>query len=630
MLNSNASALDPARGFTQYGGGQNVAGASGNLGGQTGLQGGMPSVRGNLAGLQPGQNTAGQQMPQGRFGQQAQNQALQSNLQQLTQLQQGRAQVNGAGAVVAGNAGAAAGRANPLGLANMNPPQLSGIRPGDRTGLGLTNLGAQGGPPQGLNLQGGYGNQASLAAALTNQHTAANNARQLAGVNNVQLNTSRLPMPNMMGPSMLQQQQQPGMTTTGQDIMSLLTRKQQGNQGLAAAVLTAVQHTSADANAANAYAALLKQARPGQPGGLAGSAVADGFSIANEVDFPALSAAPQRNGDDVRPGYGGLGQGAGSVMGGRAGFPGVLGDPFGQDAVRAQVADMEHIFRMQQQAQQQQAQQQQQARPAGATLMQANKQTLLGGQLGGQLLGGPGQTADAGMKGGQHSMAGQPVLPSGPPPDKWGFLAIMPLLKMADPDATMLALGTDLTTLGLDLNSNANLHRNLVSPLSDHPIKVEPEYELPACYKHAPQRLQPGYLSRFKEETLFYIFYSMPADEAQLIAADELSTRGWLFHRRMRMWMLPAPGLTQKTPRGEQGAFLVFNPTLWEVEQKQDLEVSYEECEAAPRLPRIKPGPGAPGGAMPPGAPGPGPPGVAPVGAAAGPPGMGQVGQART
>jgi CCR4-NOT transcription complex subunit 2 len=51
--------------------------------------------------------------------------------------------------------------------------------------------------------------------------------------------------------------------------------------------------------------------------------------------------------------------------------------------------------------------------------------------------------------------------------------------------------------------------------------------QVPACYKHTPPRLQPGYLAKFKEETLFYIFYSMPQDEAQLIAADELYSRGW-------------------------------------------------------------------------------------------------------
>ncbi len=90
---------------------------------------------------------------------------------------------------------------------------------------------------------------------------------------------------------------------------------------------------------------------------------------------------------------------------------------------------------------------------------------------------------------------------------------------------------------------------------------AEPEFELPSCYKHTPQRLQPGYLTKFKDETLFFIFYSMPGDEAQLIAADELSTRGWIFHRRLRMWFMPTPAPPpQKTGRGERGNFVVFNP----------------------------------------------------------------------
>ena len=81
---------------------------------------------------------------------------------------------------------------------------------------------------------------------------------------------------------------------------------------------------------------------------------------------------------------------------------------------------------------------------------------------------------------------------------------------MTDQDLTMLALGTDLTSLGLNLNSADNLHKTLLSCLADSPIKPEPEFELPACYKHTPQRLQPGYLTKFKEESLFYMFYSMP------------------------------------------------------------------------------------------------------------------------
>ncbi len=45
-----------------------------------------------------------------------------------------------------------------------------------------------------------------------------------------------------------------------------------------------------------------------------------------------------------------------------------------------------------------------------------------------------------------------------------------------------------------------------------------------------------------QEETLFYVFYSMPLEEAQFIAADELYTRGWVWHRRFKLWMIAQPG----------------------------------------------------------------------------------------
>jgi CCR4-NOT transcription complex subunit 2 len=55
----------------------------------------------------------------------------------------------------------------------------------------------------------------------------------------------------------------------------------------------------------------------------------------------------------------------------------------------------------------------------------------------------------------------------------------------------------------------------LVSPLADTPVRADLDFEVPACYKHNPPRLQPGYLAKFKEETLFYIFYSMPQVRCQ-------------------------------------------------------------------------------------------------------------------
>jgi CCR4-NOT transcription complex subunit 2 len=162
---------------------------------------------------------------------------------------------------------------------------------------------------------------------------------------------------------------------------------------------------------------------------------------------------------------------------------------------------------------------------------------------------------------------------------------------MTDPDLTMLALGTDLTSLGLNLNAPEPLHRSVVSPLSDSPVRREPEFEVPACYKHTPPRLQPGHLAKFKEETLFYIFYSMPQDEAQLIAADELYSRGWWWHKKYRCWFIHAPNSpVTKGPAGnsERGTYLFFDAGLWDVVQKADVEVFFDDVEVPSRLPRQK------------------------------------------
>ncbi|XP_070674379.1 probable NOT transcription complex subunit VIP2 isoform X14 [Malus domestica] len=108
-------------------------------------------------------------------------------------------------------------------------------------------------------------------------------------------------------------------------------------------------------------------------------------------------------------------------------------------------------------------------------------------------------------------------------PDLFGLLGLLSVIRMSDPDLTSLALGIDLTTLGLNLNSTENLHKTFGSPWSDEPAKGDPEFGVPQCYyTKQPPVLHQGYFSKFSVETLFYIFYSMPKDEAQLYAAYEL------------------------------------------------------------------------------------------------------------
>eukprot|EP00887_Chlorella_sp_A99_P004208 scaffold15.g4208.t1 len=160
-----------------------------------------------------------------------------------------------------------------------------------------------------------------------------------------------------------------------------------------------------------------------------------------------------------------------------------------------------------------------------------------------------------------------------PQPDRFGLLGLLSVIRMTDPDLTTLALGTDLTTLGLNLNSPEALWKTFSSPWADAPGKPEPEFK-------------PGYFSKFQPDTLFYIFYGLPGDEAQLYAADELSSRGWYYHKEYKAWLTRAPNTEplQKTDRFERGSFFLFDPASWEVVRKDNFVVHFSELERAPNL----------------------------------------------
>merc|ERR1719183_233639 len=99
--------------------------------------------------------------------------------------------------------------------------------------------------------------------------------------------------------------------------------------------------------------------------------------------------------------------------------------------------------------------------------------------------------------------------------EKYGLLGILKVIRMTDPDLNTLALGLDLTTLGLNLNSPECLYATFASPWADTPTTKDPQFTLPQCYNMQPPALKTGHLSEFALETLFYIFYAMPQDSLQ-------------------------------------------------------------------------------------------------------------------
>lgn len=176
------------------------------------------------------------------------------------------------------------------------------------------------------------------------------------------------------------------------------------------------------------------------------------------------------------------------------------------------------------------------------------------------------------------------------PPDPYGLLGLLGVIRTNDAELASLASGIDLTTLGLNLNSQDNLYKTFGSPWSNEPAKGDPDFHIPACYfSEQNPPLQPLHFQKFHTLTLFYIFYSMPKDEAQLYAASELYNRGWLYHKQLCLWLTRIPNVEPlvKAPLCERGSYCCFDPENWETIRKDNFILHYELVEKKPTVPSI-------------------------------------------
>jgi CCR4-NOT transcription complex subunit 2 len=85
------------------------------------------------------------------------------------------------------------------------------------------------------------------------------------------------------------------------------------------------------------------------------------------------------------------------------------------------------------------------------------------GNVGTSAAPGPG----AGSSGGGSTLSGD-----------YGLLGLLGVIRMTDADRNALALGSDLTLLGLNLNSNDQLYSTFASPWSENPATKEPHYQV--------------------------------------------------------------------------------------------------------------------------------------------------------
>lgn len=148
----------------------------------------------------------------------------------------------------------------------------------------------------------------------------------------------------------------------------------------------------------------------------------------------------------------------------------------------------------------------------------------------------------------------------------YGLLGLLGVIRMTDADRNALALGSDLTMLGLNLGSSDRIYNTFSGPWSESSGNTkEPHYQLPECYYMQPPALKTGHLQQFQPETLFYIFYALPKDVLQAYAAQELYTREWRYHSDLKLWFKragPADGMPTQPSTVQQ--YLYFDINSWE------------------------------------------------------------------
>lgn len=180
-----------------------------------------------------------------------------------------------------------------------------------------------------------------------------------------------------------------------------------------------------------------------------------------------------------------------------------------------------------------------------------------------------------------------PVQRSQNSPHPYGVFGLVNMRK--DPYLSLLGSGIDLSALGMNVTSSDNLYETFSSPWSDDRSKGDPKYSIPPCYYAMhPPLLHQGFFARFQLLTLFYIFYSMPRDAAQIYAAHELYKRGWFYHKEMKLWLsrIQNSEPTVKTNTYERGSYRAFDPVNFESHIKDNVVIYYEAVEKQPALPQ--------------------------------------------
>ncbi|XP_017114674.1 regulator of gene activity isoform X1 [Drosophila elegans] len=175
--------------------------------------------------------------------------------------------------------------------------------------------------------------------------------------------------------------------------------------------------------------------------------------------------------------------------------------------------------------------------------------------------------------------------------NQFGMVGLLTFIRAAetDPNLVTLSLGTDLTGLGLNLNSQESLHTTFAGPFVAQPCRaqdvefnVPPEYLINFAIR---DKLTAPVLKKLQEDLLFFLFYTNIGDMMQLMAAAELHSREWRYHVEEKIWITRIPGIDQYEKNGtkERGTFYYFDAQSWKRLSKV-FQIDAEKLDKCPNI----------------------------------------------
>eukprot|EP00892_Ulva_mutabilis_P006452 jgi/Ulvmu1/4179/UM019_0158.1 len=157
--------------------------------------------------------------------------------------------------------------------------------------------------------------------------------------------------------------------------------------------------------------------------------------------------------------------------------------------------------------------------------------------------------------------------------DSVGLKGLLPHICNDKPSDTYMSLGVDLNAVGLDLSGQEPLYPTLSSPWSAGGRMGEVDIVLPHWFLFEPPKLHQRTMERFSTASVMAIFYIFAGEDHQLVAADELHARKWVYHKTCLLWMRPkkmSKFSHERHGEGEKGEIEYFDTVSWMIKVKED------------------------------------------------------------